>query len=130
LNSLERKQKYPFLSFPDNKIGEPTAVLLRSSIFIKTGFFRTDLFQLLDVEFWFRIMKYYKIGFVNEELVSFRLHENQAAKKNSENKISDYHNFYHILYHNYFRFLHTSLQWKLIWKLTRLRKIVKLFNFK
>lgn len=114
--------------FPENKIGEPTAVLIRSSVFKKIGFFRTDLFQLLDVEFWYRIMKYYKVGFVNEELVYFRLHENQTTKKNILKEMNDYHEFYHIFYHEYLEFLHPIVQWKLIWKVTRLRKLPRLFK--
>lgn len=114
--------------FPENKIGEPTAVLIRSSVFNKIGFFRKDLFQLLDVEFWYRIMKYYKVGFVNEELVYFRLHENQATKKNILKGVNDYNEFYHIFYHEYLKFLHPIVQWKLIWKVTRLRKLQRLFK--
>ncbi len=111
------------LGFPDNKIGEPTAVLLRRSVFKKTGFFRTDMVQLLDIEFWYRVMKFTKIGFVDERLIYFRLHENQATRRNSAMGFKDYHKLYHILYHEFFSYLHPKLQWKLIWEVTRLRKI-------
>lgn len=114
--------------FPDNKIGEPSAVLLRQRVFEKVGYFRKDLHQLLDVEYWYRVMKYFKVGFVDEKLVYFRLHDEQATRVNLNNGISDYHNFYHIFYHDFLRFLNIRVQWKLIWKVTRLRKISWIFK--
>lgn len=114
--------------FPDNKIGEPSAVLLRKRVFEKVGYFRKDLNQLLDVEYWYRTMKYFKVGFVDEKLVYFRLHEDQATIVNLNKGISDYHNFYHIFYHDFLRFLNIRVQWKLIWKVTRLRRISRIFK--
>ncbi|NJX15033.1 glycosyltransferase family 2 protein [Tamlana crocina] len=77
------------LSFPKNKIGEPTAVLLRKSIFKKVGFFSESLKQSLDVEFWCRLMKFYDAVFIDEKLVTFRLHDGQATNVNMENNQLD-----------------------------------------
>ena len=116
--------------FPDNKIGEPTAVLIRKSVFDSIGYFRSDLFQLLDIEFWYRIMKGGKVAFIDAELISFRLHEDQATRKNYNRGINDYHRLSHIFYHEYWKYLHPVLKWKITWQVTRLRKIVNFFKYK
>jgi glycosyltransferase involved in cell wall biosynthesis len=69
---------------PMNKIGEPTAVMIRKEVFNKIGFFSTELKQTLDLEFWYRTMKYYHVVFIDEPLIYFRLHENQASNINSK----------------------------------------------
>lgn len=71
-----------FLDPPKNKIGEPPAVLLAKFCFEKTGFFNTKLDQSLDIEYWYRVMPYFNIGFIDEELVKFRLHTEQASQIN------------------------------------------------
>lgn len=98
---------------PLNKIGEPTAVLLRKKCFDKTGYFDEDLKQTLDIEFWYRIMKYFKIGFIDENLVSFRLHDNQATFINKRNEIDEIYILKQKFYKNIFWQFHPQRQWKL-----------------
>lgn len=128
LSGKEYLRDEQLLAFPDNKIGEPTAVLLKKEVFESVGFFRNDLQQLLDIEYWYRVMKKYRIAFVAEKLISFRLHHDQTTKKNTSKGVSDYHDFYHILYHEYFKFLHPKVKWKLVWSVTRLRKLSGFFK--
>lgn len=97
---------------PMNKIGEPTAVLLRKNCFEKTGYFDENLRQTLDYEYWYRVMKYFDIGFIDEELIAFRLHKDQATFVNKINKHYDnklYNNFYKTIYWQ----LHFKSQWML-----------------
>lgn len=77
------------LKSPENKIGEPTAVLLKKDCFDKVGFFDTDLKQNLDIEFWYRMMKKFNVGFVDETLIKFRLHDEQATFANLNNCVNE-----------------------------------------
>ncbi len=70
------------LTSPANKIGEPTAVLLRATVFDREGYFENELVQELDYFYWYKIMRHFHIAFVDEELVSFRLHAEQATWRN------------------------------------------------
>lgn len=99
-----------FLSQPKNKVGEPTAVLLRKSVFDKIGYFNTELKQSLDYEFWYRVFKHFKVGYINRELVSFRLHAQQATSQNNKVFISDYQEYPKIVYKNLFWQLHPKLK--------------------
>jgi len=69
--------------FPLNKIGEPTAVLLRKSAVEAVGGFDPDLSQLVDVELWWRLLATGSVGFVDEPLAVFRLHSQQQTVKNA-----------------------------------------------
>lgn len=75
------KDKNLFLKKPFNKIGEPTAILFKREVFDKIGFFDTELIQFLDLEFSLRLLSKYKVGYINRQLVAFRLHENQASNE-------------------------------------------------
>lgn len=78
-----------FLKPPVNKIGEPPAVLLHKDCFKKIGYFNTQLKQALDIEYWYRIMPHFNIGFADEELIKFRLHGKQASQVNAKAGIKD-----------------------------------------
>jgi glycosyltransferase involved in cell wall biosynthesis len=71
-----------FFISPLNKIGEPSNVLIKKSVFDGIGLFDEELHQTLDMDMWFRIMCNYKIGFCEPRLVRFRVHPNQASRKN------------------------------------------------
>jgi glycosyltransferase involved in cell wall biosynthesis len=72
-----------FLNQPDNKIGEPTNVLIKSSIFSKLGLFDVSLRQFCDLEMWLRIMANYYVAFSDRELVAFRIHDRQTTNTNA-----------------------------------------------
>tara|TARA_R110002012_G_scaffold319389_2_gene539626 strand:+ start:9588 stop:10493 length:906 start_codon:yes stop_codon:yes gene_type:complete len=118
------------LLHPVNKIGEPTAVLIRKKCFDKVGYFSERLDQALDIEFWYRLMPHYNIGFIDEPLVNFRLHSNQAsqinAKKNlkdKESKILD-----GIIMRRYFWYLHFSVRLNLLKSFLYFDKIQRFFK--
>lgn len=102
------------LNSPKNKIGEPTAVLLKKDCFETVGWFNTHLKQALDHEFWYRIMKFYSIGFVEDYLVSFRLHDKQASTINKNGTIPDKELLYKCYYTHLFWYLHPVNQFKLL----------------
>lgn len=56
-----------------NWIGEPTCVMFRRSRAVAAGGFRTDVYQLVDLDLWFRLMLRSAVGFVPREL-SVRTH--------------------------------------------------------
>jgi len=105
-----------FLSHPRNKVGEPTAVLLKKSVFKKVGYFNIDLQQALDYEFWYRVFKYFKAGYINNELVAFRLHNQQTTVKNNQTTIPDYQEYPKLVYKNLFWLLNPRLQKKLFFR--------------
>jgi glycosyltransferase involved in cell wall biosynthesis len=63
----------------ENWIGEPTSVLVRRDAFARVGLFHTHLSQLSDVEMWLRIAFFYDVGFVDEELWSYRRHDESSS---------------------------------------------------
>ena len=56
--------------------------MFRKDVLEEVGAFRTDLKQILDMEFCYRLLKNHTISVINKELVSFRLHKNQASNTN------------------------------------------------
>ena len=57
----------------DNWIGEPTCVMFRRQLALDAGGFRDDIYQLVDLDFWLRLMLRSAVGFVPQEL-SVRSH--------------------------------------------------------
>ncbi|MDT5137289.1 MAG: hypothetical protein QOD58_1551 [Mycobacterium sp.] len=62
----------------NNWIGEPTCVMFRRQLALDAGGFRADIFQLVDVDFWMRLMLRSAVRFVPQEL-SVRNHNTAAA---------------------------------------------------
>ncbi len=101
-------------SFPENKIGEPTAVLLRKECFVNIGGFSTSFKQALDIEYWLRVMKVYKIGFIDKRLVYFRLHKEQATQINKTQGIQEGRLLLKFQLRNLFWDVHPKVAWKLL----------------
>jgi glycosyltransferase involved in cell wall biosynthesis len=72
-----------FLDEPLNKIGEPSAVLIRKDAFESLGGFDPSLRQLVDLDLWLRLLSNWRVGFVNESLVRFRVHDRQVSSVNA-----------------------------------------------
>lgn len=106
-------KKYDLRNEPPNKIGEPTAVLLNVDCLNKAGYFDEQLKQSLDFEYWYRVMKYFKIGFVDEELVVFRLHKEQATIINKQNVLNEEVLLKKIYYKTIFWEIHFIRRWEL-----------------
>lgn len=94
----------------NNKIGEPTTVLFKRSILKKVGFINEELIQVVDFEFYYRILKKYNIVVINKELAAFRVHPTQATNKNKDRISADYEKYYKLLYLNFFWYLSKKFQ--------------------
>lgn len=103
-----------FLKSPLNKIGEPTVVLFRKDIIKEVGYFDESLKQILDYEYWYRILKHKKVAILNKKLVKFRLHTNQATNVNRSQDIPDYAIYQKLLYKEYLKLLHPNVQRRLL----------------
>ena len=110
----------------NNRIGEPSTVLFERSIINKVGYFNEDLVQVLDLEFYYRILKHHNILILNKELASFRIHPGQATNINKDQISKDYEKYYRLLYRDFFWFLGFDSQKKL---LKRYHPIGKLYNY-
>jgi glycosyltransferase involved in cell wall biosynthesis len=66
-----------------NKIGEPSVVLLQKQALVDMGGFDPNLCQLIDLDMWYRLMTVTKVGFIDEPLSSFRIHDKQLSVGNA-----------------------------------------------
>ncbi|WP_417214478.1 glycosyltransferase family 2 protein [Bizionia sp.] len=114
-----------FLKAPTNIIGEPSAVMFPREILKTIGFFREDMKQLLDVEFWYRILKRRNIAVINKKLISFRIHDNQATQRNKHSINNDWILLNKLLYKDYFLLLNWSRQKQLFLQFNFIGKIIK-----
>jgi glycosyltransferase involved in cell wall biosynthesis len=101
------------LETPMNKIGEPTTVLFPKKVLNETGYFNEVLMQILDYEFYYRILKKYDVVMVDEPLAGFRVHPGQATMVNKDKDTEDYNIYFRLLYQNFFRQLHYKVKWRL-----------------
>jgi len=69
--------------FDYNFLGEPILGLIHKDVFEDYGRFDCQFEQLVDFEFWLRISLNEEIGFINEELHVFRIHQNSQTTKNN-----------------------------------------------
>jgi len=114
-----------FLKDPRNKIGEPSAVLFRKEIVNKVGFFREDLKQVLDYEFYYRILKKNNIAILPKKLVKFRLHDQQATFINiKKNDILDYVKYERMIYEKYFWYISYNKKLELLKKHNHIIKLL------
>ncbi|GAA0747835.1 hypothetical protein GCM10009431_25680 [Gaetbulibacter jejuensis] len=97
--SLFKHQSY--FDSPRNKVGEPSTLLFRTSLLDTVGYFREDLKQILDYEFYNRVLKRYSIAIMQEPLVKFRLHGQQATVLNKNNDQTDYVIYDRLMYDDY-----------------------------
>src|SRR6266487_7031929 len=76
------------LQEPLNKIGEPTAVLVRTVLFREVGLFNEKMRQLVDMEMWVRLMAISHVGYVSKALTSVRVHSQRASTRHTREEIS------------------------------------------
>ena len=56
-----------------NLIGEPGGVMFRKSIIYKAGRFDGSISYIIDLDYWFKLLKFGDAYFINQPLVSFRV---------------------------------------------------------
>src|SRR2546430_854799 len=76
------------LQEPLNKIGEPTAVLVRTVLFREVGLFNERMRQLVDMEMWIRLMATSHVGYISKTLMSVRVHPQRASSSHNTEEIS------------------------------------------
>ena len=109
-----------FLDFPTNKIGEPSIVLIKKKCFDVSGYFSEQLKQTLDCEYWYRLMKDFKIGFVNKSLAAFRIHVEQASQVNKSFSLhNEYYLYYRLMKRNLYSYLSQRSKRKIWYRLIR-----------
>jgi len=113
IKGIDLLKRPDLLEPPQNKIGEPTAVLIKKDEITRNGGFSLELKQTLDHEAWYRIIRKCKIAFIKERLVYFRLHPDQASFLNKENYIKEGRIYRFLLYKNLKKYLEKSIQRKL-----------------
>ncbi len=83
--------KYPETSWGHNKseyrliqnrIGEPSCVLMKTACFRSVGAFDCSFGQLADWELWLRILQRFPVAFCDQALAMFSLHTNSATVRN------------------------------------------------
>ena len=99
-----------FFESPRNKVGEPSNILFRKKTIKEIGYFREDLKQILDYEFYYRALKNNRIAILQNVLVKFRLHHNQTTNHNKGNDKEDYVIYDKIMYRQYFWYLNRDSQ--------------------
>ncbi len=125
-----------FFTPPRNKVGEPSCVLFRKSVFMEVGDFREDLKQILDMEYWCRILLKYDVLILPDAQVTFRIHDGQATNVNKLNNVSEKNKYREFLFDNIFPYLHKDLKKELfkqfhpIYRLKRrvFTKLYKIFG--
>lgn len=113
------------LKKPVNKVGEPPATLLKRSTMLEMGLFDLKLKQVLDIEYWYRIMNYGKVAFINEPLITFRLHDEQASAVNLRNSVNEHFLLEKSLGKHIFWRLHASYQKDILYRHYYVGKIWK-----
>lgn len=114
-----------FYKSPYNKIGEPTCTLIRKNVFQKIGYFDETYKQILDYEFYNRLLKKHTIVVLDEKLVTFRRHEEQATEKNLQTTNSEIHKYMKETIPSEF-FLYFSHRKKISIIKNQLKKLLKL----
>jgi len=89
----------------DNIFGEPCVSLFSKKLYKEIGPYDTNLKQCLDYIYYLRILKKYNIGIIEEKLVSFRIHLEQASNVNMSNKVNEVIEKYNYQFNLFFNLL-------------------------
>jgi glycosyltransferase involved in cell wall biosynthesis len=75
-------ERYMQTRFDDNWVGEPSNVMLRSDVFSIVGF--DPRVVRTDMAMWIRTMFHYDVGFVDEELTTYRVRTGSVTDSTSD----------------------------------------------
>lgn len=82
----------PYLPTPcTNFIGEPLCGLIRKDVFESIGTYQPRLSQLADYEFWLRLTLQEPCVFLEERLVTFRVHGNAVTSLHMKDPVKGIH---------------------------------------
>ncbi|MEI6021449.1 MAG: glycosyltransferase [Bacteroidota bacterium] len=82
-----------------NIVGEGGAVMFRREILEKTGPFNSDIFYLLDLDQWFKILLHGHLYVLPEVLSAFRVSSSSASVLVANKQKDDYFAFIRKIYH-------------------------------
>jgi glycosyltransferase involved in cell wall biosynthesis len=75
-------------------VAEPPSTLIRKSIFRRLGLFNPRLRQMCDIEMWLRILFFYPVAFVDQPLLTFRVHGSSMSASNYVQRRAQYDRFW------------------------------------
>ena len=67
--------------FRDNLVGEPSSVMMRRDVFLTLGGFNPYIEGAIDMELWVRAFVAADVGFVDEELSLYRVHQGSLTAR-------------------------------------------------
>jgi hypothetical protein len=65
----------------DNLVGEPSSVMMRRQLFLELGGFNPYIEGAIDMELWARAFVAADVGFLDEELSVYRVHEGSITAR-------------------------------------------------
>jgi glycosyltransferase involved in cell wall biosynthesis len=98
-----------------NIIGEGGAVMFRREILKKTGEFNSNIFYVLDLDQWFKMLLHGNLYVLPNIVAAFRVSANSASVKIANKQKVDYFNFIDLIYN--------SKEYKLTWYSYKLGKL-------
>ncbi|MCC6371320.1 MAG: glycosyltransferase [Bacteroidia bacterium] len=81
-----------------NIIGEGGAVMFRREILAKTGPFNSNIFYVLDLDQWFKILRHGQLVVLPDFLSAFRVSSGSASVQIANKQKDDYFNFIDLVY--------------------------------
>jgi glycosyltransferase involved in cell wall biosynthesis len=83
-----------------NIIGEGGAVMFRKEILKRTGVFRSDIFYVLDIDLWYRILLYGDLYALSDTVSSFRVSKRSESVQVVNKQRKDLSDFINKIYLN------------------------------
>ncbi|MDM1062257.1 glycosyltransferase [Empedobacter falsenii] len=118
-----------------NFLGEPVTSLFSKKLYNTIGEYSTELKQMLDIEYYLRILIHTDIGLINKKLISFRIHNNQTSTINENSRIDESKFIDQLLVQQFNRNLNKKQKNKILYnrypfldKFVRLMYRYKIFN--
>ncbi|KQS95216.1 glycosyltransferase [Chryseobacterium sp. Leaf394] len=111
----------------DNIIGEPCVSLFTRKLYSRVGPFNIKSKQILDYEYWLRVLAFYDIGIIPEKLMKFRHHDEQASNVNTQSKLYEGDIILNLLYTKHILYIdRKKAKYYLVKKYPLLRKLILL----
>ena len=83
-----------------NIIGEGGAIMFRKNILIKTGNFNSDIFYVLDLDLWYKILLHGDLYCIPQIFSAFRVSNSSASVQVVKKQRQDVSNFIKKIYEN------------------------------
>lgn len=87
-NNLLKYFRSNWLLAVANYISQP-GTFWRKEVIGKIGLFDQSLYYAMDYDYWLRLSKIYRLGFIDDELAVFRIQPDSKSRKNSEDLLAE-----------------------------------------